>query len=153
MASYSLCEFDYDPIDVLQGIFVLTSGGQHFWPMKHLSSFLRAGSRLGFRVNHYGSQRLEQYGEQHTIPGFATFLTVGTGRFHEADMSGTGPTRPNSLVGVVHRVLVAQGSKPTWTTHPDLYRGPFGKCGRRGPASGRRASRSPPGRCKPPRPG
>ena len=127
LASYSLCEFDYDPIDVLQGILVVTSSGQCFLRLKDVSVFLRSGNRLGFRMSDH-TQRLEQYGEQHTIPGFATFLTIRTGKFHAADMSTTGPTKPYSLIGIVHRTLVAQGSNPAWTTHAGMYRGPFGKC-------------------------
>ena len=129
LASYSLCHFDYDPIDVLQGIPVITSTGQSVWRLQDLSTLLRSGHRLGFRVSDIAGLRLEQYGEQHFIADFATCLILGTGQFNDAEMSSNGPTKPKSLVGVIHRVLVAQGATPTWTIHPNMYRGPFYKCG------------------------
>lgn len=127
--SYSLCDFDYDSIGVLRGIPVLTSEGQKFWRLSDLVDMLNAGNRLGFRVSDLGSLRLEQNGEQHWVDGMATVLVVGTGKFNEADMSANGPMKPKSLVGIVHRTLVAQGAKPKWTIHPNVYRSPFGKCG------------------------
>ena len=127
-ASYSLSYFDYDPIDVLQGIPVRTQTGVSFWRLQDLSALLHAGNRLGFRVFNYGTPRLEQHGEQYTINGFATCLVMGTGKFNEAATSATGPTNPKSLIGVLYRALVAQGANLTWTTHPDLYQGPFSKC-------------------------
>ena len=128
MASYSLCDFDYDPIDVLQAILVITSAGHSFWPLQDLSTLLRTGNRLGFRVADYGTPHLEQHSEQHSIAGFATCFVMGAGKFNEAEMSTTGPTKPKSLIGVIHRALVAQGANPTWTTHPNMYQGPFSKC-------------------------
>ena len=128
VASYSLCDFDYDPIDVLQEILVITSAGHSFWPLKDLSTLLRTGNRLGFRVADYGTPHLEGHGEQHSITGFATCLVMGSGKFNEAETSATGPTKPKSLIGVIHRALVAQGANPTWTTHPDMYKGPFSRC-------------------------
>ena len=127
-ASYSLCYFDYDPIDVLEGILVLTSTGHDYWPLRRLPTLLRSGNRLGFRVSDYGGQRLEQHGEQNPIDGIATCFVLGTGKFNDAEMSSTGPTQPKSLVGVIHRTLVTQGENPTWTIHPRLYQGPFSKC-------------------------
>ena len=46
-ASYSLCHFDYDPIDLLQAILVITQTGHQSLPIKQLSTFLRNGNRLG----------------------------------------------------------------------------------------------------------
>ena len=129
LASYSLCHFDYDAIHVLQGIPVITSGGQSFWPLPQLSNMLSTGNRLGFRVSNYGSLRLEQNGEQVWIDNIATCVVAGTGKFNEADMSPTEPTKPKSLIGIVHRSLVSQGANPEWTIHPDMYRGGvFGRC-------------------------
>ena len=129
LASYSLCDFDYDPIDVLQGIRVITTNGKLFWHLRDLSAMLRAGNRLGFRVADYGTPRLEVHGEQHSINGFATCYVFKNGKFNAAETSATGPTQPTSLVGVIHRVLVAHGAEPTWTTTPNMYQGPFSRCG------------------------
>ena len=124
LASYSLCDFDYDSINVLQAILVLTSAGEAIWPLPNLLQLLSDGNRLGFRVSNVsGDQRLEQYGEQHSIADIATCRIVGSGKFNDANMSTIGPTKLNSLVGIVHRTLIAQGGNPTWTIHPSVYRG------------------------------
>ena len=128
VASSSLSSFDYDPIDVLQAILVITSAGHRFWRLQDLSTLLRAGNRLGFRVSNIGTPYLDGFGEQQTIDDFATCLTIGTGRFIEAATSASGPTQPKSLIGIIHRALVAQGASPTWTTHPNRYHGPFYRC-------------------------
>ena len=130
LASYSLCDFDHDPIDVLRGILVIPSSGSHFWPLSELSALLRRGTRLAFRVSSYGDKmRLEQYGEQHTVAGMATCRVVSHGKFNEADISQNLPNQPKSLIGVIHRTLVNQGAKPKWTIQPKVYRGgPFDRC-------------------------
>ena len=128
VASSSLSSFDYDPIDVLQGILVITAAGHLFWSLQDLSTLLRTGNRLGFRVSNIGTPYLDHFGEQQTIDDFATCLTVGTGKFIEAATSASGPTQPKSLLGVIHRALVAQGANPTWTTHRNRYQGPFYRC-------------------------
>ena len=129
-ASYSLCDFDYDAIKVLQAILVITLDGEDLWPLRNLSTLLSKGNRLGFRVSRAsGRQSLETWGEQHTIDDISTCLVVNTGKFNEAEMSPLGPTKPNTLVGIVHRTLVAQGKNPTWSTHPGLYQGTIlGRC-------------------------
>ena len=123
LASYSLCDFDYDPIEVLQELPVLSSAGTCFWSLAELSDILSAGNRLGFRVSNYGSPRIEQHGEQNSIDGIYTYHVLGIGKFHEAEMSNGEPTKPKSLVGVIHRILLTQGASPTWTTHQRMYRG------------------------------
>lgn len=128
LASYSLCHFDYDPIDVLQAILVVTPSGHQVWSTKQLSAFLRSGMRLGFRVADYGTPYLEQHGQQNTVQDFATCLVVETGKFNEAEVSTAGPSKPMSLIGVIHRVLIAQGSSPIWIRHASLYEGPFSRC-------------------------
>ena len=129
LASYSLCAFDYDPIDVLSGIIVITSSGNNYWPLRELSALLRGGNRLAFRVSCYGdATMLEQHGEQHTIAGIATCYVISSGKFNKADMSQNLPKHPKSLVGVIHRTLVNQGAKPEWTIQRNLYRGPFSRC-------------------------
>ena len=129
VASYSLCNLGYDPIDVIKGIFVRTVTGDAFWPFKKLSALLRGGNRLGFRVSNYGeTTQLERYGEQDAVGGIATCLVVGHGTFNNADISENTPKNDNSLIGVIHRVLVSQGTEPRWTVRPAMYRGPFGRC-------------------------
>ena len=130
IASYSLCDFDHDPIDILRGIIVRTSDGAAFWRLRDLSALLRGGNRLAFRVANYGdAMRLEPYGEQHTITGIATCLVPSNGKFNEADVSGNAPQQPKSLIGVIHRALVKQGVIPRWTIQPRMYSHHlFGRC-------------------------
>ncbi len=129
LASYSLCAFDYDPIDVLKRLLVITSSGIDSWRLSELAKLLRRGNRLAFRVSSYGdAMMLEQHGEQQTIAGVATCYVVSSGKFNKADMAQDIPKQSKSLVGVVHRTLVNQGAQPTWTIQPKLYRGPFGRC-------------------------
>ena len=129
LASYSLCDLDYDPIDVLRGILVITNSGYGSWPLKDLSALLRGGNRLAFRVSKYGDAALlEQHGDQHTIAGVATCFVLSSGKFNYANISQNVPREPKSLVGVIHRTLVDQGATPEWTIQPAVYRGPFGRC-------------------------
>ena len=125
--SYSLCRFDYDSIDVLQGIVVISAAGYVYWSLKDLSGILRAGHKLGFRVSKLATSHLEQY-DQRPIDGFSVCAVLGTGEFNRAEVSTGGPTHPKSLIGVVHRVLVAQGTNPTWIRHPSVYRSILGEC-------------------------
>ena len=125
--SYSLCLFDFDSIDVLQGIVVIRATGYVYWSLKDLAALLRSGHRLGFRVSKRATSHLEQY-DQRPIDGFAVCAVLGTGKFNRAEMSTAGPMHPKSLIGVIHRVLVAQGTNPTWIRHPSVYRSIIGEC-------------------------
>ena len=126
-ASYSLCHFGYDPIDVLKAIPVVTQDGGEFLELQNLSVWLRGGNRLGFRLSHL-MPLLDQIGRVHPIIGFATCLVLGAGEFNRAEISTDGPMHPRSMIGVIHRSLVAQGATPTWTKHPNLYQGLLGGC-------------------------
>ena len=129
LACYSLCRFDYDPIDILIGIPVIVPNGSAFWPLADLSALLRDGNRLAFRVASYGSSRhLDRHGEQHTIPEVATCYVVSSGEFNIARISQNVPEKPISLVGIIHRTLINQGAEPEWTVSPNVYRSIFGKC-------------------------
>ena len=129
-ASYSLCDFDYDAIEVLQAILVNTPTGKAIWPLRDLSDLLKKGNRLGFRVSSFfGRQHLEYYGEKPSIDGICTCHVIKTGKFNDAEMSITGPIKSNTMIGIVHRTLIAQGKKPTWRKHPGMYQGVIvGRC-------------------------
>lgn len=127
-ASYSLCHFDYDPIDVLKGVPIIAQDGTHFLHFQDLLIWLRGGSRLGFRLSRFVQQHLDEYGMDRPVADFATCLVMGGGKFNRAEIGPNGPSYPRSLIGVIHRSLVALGVSPTWTRHRDLYSGPFGKC-------------------------
>ena len=129
LASYSLCTLDYDPIDILKGLLVITSSGVDFWHFGNLPALLRGGNSLAFRVSCYGdATMLEQHGEQHTVAGVATCHVLLGGKFNRADIAEGIPKHPKSLIGVVHRTLVNQGHQPQWILQRGIYRGPFGRC-------------------------
>ena len=125
-ASYSLCAFDYDPINLLQAILVTGDKGHELLYLNELPSFLNIGRRLGFRVSSLGSH-LESFGQQ-TLSGFSTCTVLKGGKFNDAEVEEGVPRNPYSLIGVIHRSLDQRGLIPTWTTIPNAYDGPFGKC-------------------------
>ena len=127
-ASYSLCEFDYDPIRIFPGTFVITQdGGGTFWHLDDIAGFLGQGKRLGFRVSS-SMPLLESYGEQKPLSGIFTYYVMGRGKFNDVELENGVPKNPLSMIGVIHRKLKEIGRTPTWTTIPNAYSGPFGKC-------------------------
>ena len=127
MASYSLSEFDFDPIAIFRYLMVITAEGPSFWRLDQLDQLLDRGNRLGFRVSSFGS-RLENYGHQSTISGLVTYCVINNGKFNDITMENNVPKNLNSLVGVVHRTLEEKGRSPTWMTTAGAYNGPFGRC-------------------------
>lgn len=127
-ASYSLRDLDYDPINVIKAILVVTAAGHEIWYVADLPTIL-VDKRLGFRVTSYGdSSTLEAHGDQETIPGYATCRVLTTGKFNSADLSNAAPKDAKSLIGVIHRSLLKHGEMPEWSIRPSAYRGPFGPC-------------------------
>ena len=127
LASYSLCEFEYDPIEILWGILVISQNGPEFWNLNQIPGFLEQGKRLGFRVASWGSH-LEQHGKLEPKHGIFTCHVMGRGKFNEVGLEGGIPKNPNSLIGIIHRTLEEKGYKPTWDTIPNFYSGLFGSC-------------------------
>ena len=127
LASYSLCEFEYDPIEILWGILVISQNGPEFWNLNQIPVFLEQGKRLGFRVASWGSH-LEQHGKLEPKHGIFTCHVMGRGKFNEVELEGGIPKNPNSLIGIIHRTLEEKGYKPTWDTIPNFYSGLFGSC-------------------------
>ena len=126
-ASYSLCEFDYDPIELLHRILVLNDNKYEYWILDQIPMFLDNGSRLGFRVSSLGSH-LENYGQQHSLAGISTCVVLRGGKFNDVGLENGIPKNPKSLIGVIHRKLTEKGRTPRWTTITNVYNGPFGKC-------------------------
>ena len=128
-ASYSLRQLDYDPIELIKAILVITTAGHEIWPLADLPTIL-VDRRLGFRVSSYGDTRsLEAHGEQETIPGYATCSVLTTGNFNNAGLSNAVPEDAKSLIGVLRRSLVNQGATPRWSIRRNAYRGGlFGRC-------------------------
>ena len=127
MASYSLSEFDFDPIEVFQGILVISNKGPNYLKLSDLLQFLNKGSRLGFRISSF-FPGLDNLGNQAPIPDISTCLVLNSGKFNSAELENGIPKNPNSLIGVIHRRLKKAGASPEWITTMGVYDGPFGKC-------------------------
>ena len=128
LASYSLCLFDYDPLEIFRGIYVNSQQVPLFFlDLDKIHGFLKAGRRLGFRVSSWGTH-LEQYGEQKPVSGIFTCHVVCRGKFNDVELKNGVPKNLNSLIGIIHRRLVEKGETPAWTTTANVYSGPFGRC-------------------------
>lgn len=124
-ASAALCEFGWDPLDVLSHVLVQADGQQRYVEVADLLSLLRSGRRLGFRVAPSG-EHLELYGKVVDIPGVDTYVAIGLGRFNEAQVVDGAPRDEYSAIGTIHRTLVSNGGKPKWCTSKGAYPATYG---------------------------
>ena len=120
-ASYSICELGFDPIDVLQGLLLLSEGGGRFEPMHSIRDSLKNGLRIGFPVLDTSSNHLDQYSSMVRISGVWTCAVMNPGKFNNAKLVDGVPHAPNSLIGIVHRVLTNAGEDPTWLRRESVY--------------------------------
>ena len=120
VASYSVCQLGYDPMDVLQGILVTSSDGGAYWPMHSIDSNLRKGMRLGFAVSAV-IEHLDQYVGPLRMKGIWICVVVRNGRFNEARLLNGVPKEKNSLIGIVHRMLTKSGHNPKWKIKKGAY--------------------------------
>ena len=120
-ASYSICDFGFDPIDILRALLVSSRDGVGFMPMQELANILRSGLRIGFPVSRALTDHLDCHSGKLSIPGTYTCVVMRTGKFNDAKLSAGDPSERNSLVGVVHRVLVNAGESPTWLKREGIY--------------------------------
>ena len=126
-ASYSIFELGFDPIEVLQGLFHSSEKGTAFIYMDDLANMMRRGLRLVFPVSQAIGNHLDSHAGALKIPGFSSCVVVKNGKFNKAILTASVPSDPNSLVGVVHRVLVTSGQSPTWTIRHNVYRNFLGQ--------------------------
>ena len=126
-ASYSICEFGFDPIDILQGLLLSSDSGLAFESMNTLADSLRHGLRLAFPISQSFGRHLDSHSGRLQIPDLSCCLVVRNGEFNDATLAEGVPSAPNSLVGVVHRVLVNGGESPTWSRRPNVYHTLLGK--------------------------
>ena len=120
-ASYSICNLGFDPIDVLQGLFLSTDRDLSFMPLDEIANSLRRGLRLAFPVSQAIEHHLDSHSGRLKIPGVWSCVVVKNGKFNDATLEAGTPSNPNSLVGVVHRVLVTAGESPKWSRRENLY--------------------------------
>ena len=127
LASYSICNLGFDPIDVLKDLLLSSDRGQRFMPMDALANSLRRGLRLAFPVSQAIEHHLDSHSGKLTTPGVWSCVVVRNGKFNDATLAAGVPSEPNSLVGVVHRVLVTAGESPKWSRRRNVYRSFLGQ--------------------------
>jgi len=127
LASYSICDFGFDPIEVLRGLFLSSEGGLTFMPLGLIANSLRGGLRLAFPVSHAIENHLDPHSGQLKIPGMSSCVVISNGKFNGATLSSEVPSERNSLIGVVHRALARAGESPTWSRRQNVYRSLLGQ--------------------------
>ena len=125
-ASYSIREFGFDPIDILQGLLLSSHDGARLVLMQVLRDSLRSGLRIGFPVSSAIGNHLDSHSGFVQIPNMSTCIVINNGEFNNARLSGGVPSDSNSLIGVVHRVLVNAGENPSWLRRENVYRSSLG---------------------------
>ena len=126
-ASYSICNLEYDPKEVLQGLLVTSqSDNLLFMPIHAIRDRLQSSFRLGFLLSPDLGHHMHQFANSVRIPGISTCIVIRNGKFNDAKLSAGAPKEPNSLIGVVHRVLIEAGENPQWQLRERVYRNIFG---------------------------
>ena len=120
-ASYSICELGFDPIDVLQGLLLSSERGMYFERIHSLRDSLRNGVRLGFPISAALENHLDPHSGMVKTSDMSICVMLHNGKFHNAKFVAGVPHNPNSLIGIVHRVLVNAGENPTWTRRERVY--------------------------------
>ena len=120
LASYSVCNFGFDPTEVLHGLFWSSSDGLRFEPLGAIANQLREGLRFGFPLSSLGNH-LESHCGPLSVPGIWSCVVLKNGKFNEADLADGVLSNPNSLIGVVHRALLGTGEHPKWSRVQGAY--------------------------------
>ena len=126
-ASYSIRGLGFDPIEVLQWLLLSSDGGMRYEPIQSIWNSLRSGLRLGFPVSRTLGHHLDPHSGIVRIPNLRTCVVMKNGKFNNARLSAGAPRDPNSLIGIVHRVLVNAGENPTWLRRERVYRSLLGQ--------------------------
>ena len=121
VASYSICNLGFDPIKVLQGLVWSSPDGLTVTPLGAIADRLREGWRFGFPVSRSIDNHLDSHSGALRVSGIWSCVVLKNGSFNKATLSDGAPSNPNSLIGVVHRALLAAGEHPTWSRVPDAY--------------------------------
>ena len=121
LASYSVCQLDHDPLEIVPGLFVTSAEGSAYWPMRGIADRLQSGCRLGFTVSAGMSSLDCHMPSPVTVAGMWTCVVLQNGKFNKAQLSAGAPAHAHSLIGVVHRVLIGSGYSPQWTVREAAY--------------------------------
>ena len=125
-ACYSLYHFGHDPKDVLRSIVVLNNktAKTEIWPLAELVVNLDNGNRLLFPSVMYSERILDTHALIGGVPqqnNFFQCLVIETGNFNCAELENCAPKNSESLIGVIHRILIEFGRKPNWILHENTY--------------------------------
>ena len=126
-ASYSLMDFGFDPIDILQGILVVSGNGVELWGLGDIGALIAMGRRLLFPIVTLGGSRIiDAYSRHSDVPADSVvYHALRNGALNNAEFEGGEPMVDGTLIGVVHRVLTTAGATPRWVVHEKAYRGTF----------------------------
>ena len=122
-ASYSLCDFRYDPISINRSIVIADGGGTRLLMLAGLVSMLDAGVRLVFPSVHLSERTLDSHVQNARIEKNAVAcIPIQNGVFNHAELVNGVPRLPSSLIGVIHRTLEEAGRTPKWSLQEGTYR-------------------------------
>ena len=127
-ASYSLCQFDYDPKEVLRAILIIDGEQGKLLPLAELANMLKTGSRLVFPTIELSGRLLDPHIQVRMLPrkrNVFPCIALQTGTFNNAELENGVPRLPISLIGVVHRTLVEGNQAPQWRLHKGTYQSLF----------------------------
>ena len=121
-ASYSLCNFGYDPMELIRSIIVADRGGTKLLMLAELVGMLEVGVRLVFPSVYLSERILDSHVRTAPIESnvFAC-IPIQTGAFNHAELVNGVPSLPISLIGVIHRTLVESGRTPKWSLRERTY--------------------------------
>ena len=122
-ASYSLCQFDYDPIDVIRSIVVVDGGQTKLFRLDAVAETLDSGARVVFPTVELSSRILDP--NIQNLPNHKNVfpcIAIRTGTFNDAELADGVPKLNTSLIGVIHRTLLQSGRVPQWRLHERVYR-------------------------------
>ena len=126
-AAYSIRGLGFDPIDVLQGLVLSSQAGIRLEPIQDIRNRLMSGMRIAFPVSSTLGNHLDSHSGRVQASNIWTCVVMNNGKFNNASFSGGVPEDPNSLIGVVHRVLVNAGENPIWLRRERVYRSLLGE--------------------------
>ena len=121
-AAYSICGLGFDPIGVLQGLLLSSHDGMRFVTIQEIRNSLRNGIRIGFPISSTLGNHLDSHSGRVQALDMWTCVVMQNGEFNNARFSNGVPDNPNSLIGIVHRVLVVAGENPRWSRREKVYK-------------------------------
>ena len=122
-ASYSLCEFGYDPIGIIRSIIIADGAGTKLLMLSGLVGMLEAGVRLVFPSVQLSGRTLDSHFRNAPTERNVVFcILIQNGAFNHAELVDGVPELPISLIGVIHRTLEESGRTPKWCLREGTYR-------------------------------